>query len=398
MGPGTRCSRRTLACPTCYVGWLDALRLRLPNLPMKLGMALASSLGPDAGELAPADGFAAALGQALEPTLSGDLSLVLDDVHELPAGGPSARLVEGLARHAPARFHRVVVEGRAAVPDPATAWPRPGAGGRQRLALGMEETGYPLAAALGPGWARAERARAPDDRRLAGRDLSGGRVTASPAPRERAASLAALRRPGGLLLGYLAEEVLAREDPVLRELVRRVAPLRRFTAELCRAIGVDADAVMLAWLARRGLFVRPCSTVEGWFVRNDLVLGEVVLASMPLSRRPSCGCCIHRRAAAWLATGGHLEEALASVVACECPPATAAFLVEHGPAMPASGATDGVVAAAVGLPAELRSAVVEQVEGEARQVKGDRHGALECFRRAAGESGCWPRGWRGAPA
>ena len=201
-------------------------------------------------------------------------------------------------------------------------------------------------------------------------------------PQERAASLAALRRPGGLLFGYLAEEVLAREDPVLRELVRRVAPLRRFTAELCRAIGVDADAVMLARLARRGLFVQPRSTVDGWFVLNDLVR-EVVLASMPLE--PAELRVLHRRAAAWLATGGHLEEALASVVACDDPPATAAFLVEHGPAMLASGATDGVVAAAAGLPAELRSAAVEQVEGEARQVKGDWQGALECFRRAAGK-------------
>jgi DNA-binding SARP family transcriptional activator len=175
--------------------------------------------------------------------------------------------------------------------------------------------------------------------------------------------------------------VLAREDPVLRELVRWVAPLRRFTAELCRALGVDADAVMLARLARRGLFVQPRSTVEGWFVLNDLVR-EVVLASMPLE--PGELRVLHRRAAAWLATGGHLEEALASVVACDDPPATAAFLVEHGPAMLASGATDGVVAAAAGLPAELRSAAVEQVEGEARQVKGDWQGALECFRRAAG--------------
>src|SRR4029450_4306502 len=91
-----------------------------------------------------------------------------------------------------------------------------------------------------------------------------------------------------------------------------------------------------------------------------------------------------RRAPAWLPTGAHLEEALASVVACDDPPATAAFLIEHGPAMLASGGTDGAVAAAAGLPAELRSAAVEQVEGEARQVKGDWQGALECFRRAAG--------------
>src|SRR6266508_3518308 len=303
--------------PNFLRGLVDALRLRLPNLPDELGTALAGSLGPDADQLAPADGFAAALGEALELQLRGDLVLVLDDVHELPAGGPSARLVEGLARHAPARFH-LVLSSRAEPPFPIQRLR-----GRGQvleldgalLALGMEETGELLAAALGP-----------DGRELSEpvHRMTGGWPAAiclaveslrHQRPRERAASLAALRRPGGLLFGYLAEEVLARDDPALRELVRRVAPLRRFTAELCRALGVDADAAMLA---------------------------------------------------------------------CKDPPATAAFLVEYGPAMLASGATDGVVAAAAGLPAELRSAAVEQVEGEARQVKGDWQGALDCFRRAAG--------------
>ena len=369
--------------PNFLRGLVDALRLRLPNLPDELGTALASSLGPDAEELAPADGFAAALGQALELQLSSDLVLVLDDVHELPTGGPSARLVEGLARHAPARFH-LVLSSRAEPPFPIQRLRGRGQVlevDSSLLALGMEETGELLAAALGPdGRELSEPVHRMTDGWPAAICLAVESLRHQ-RPRERAASLAALHRPGGPLFGYLAEEVLAREDPVLRELVRWVAPLRRFTAELCHAIGVDADAVMLARLARRGLFVQPRSTVEGWFVLNDLVR-EVALASMPLA--PGELRVLHRRAAAWLATGGHLEEALASVVACDDPPATAAFLVEHGPAMLASGATDGVVAAAAGLPAELRSAAVEQVEGEARQVKGDWQGALECFHRAAG--------------
>jgi ATP/maltotriose-dependent transcriptional regulator MalT/DNA-binding SARP family transcriptional activator len=370
--------------PTLLRGLVDALRLRLPDLPDELGTVLASSLGPDTDELARADGFAAALGEALELQLGGDLALILDDVHELPAGGPSARLVEGLARHAPALFH-LVLSSRVEPPFPIQRLR-----GRGQvleldgalLALGQEETGALLAAVLGPdgrelseplhrmtgGWPAATC--------LAGESLRRQR------PRERAASLAALRRPGGLLFAYLAEEVLAGEDPVLRALVRRVAPLRRFTAELCRALDVEADPAMLARLARRGLFLQPRPTVDGWFVLNDLVR-EVALASMPLE--PDELRELHRRAAAWLAAGGHLEEALASVVACEDLAATAAFLVEHGPAMLASGATDGIVAAAAGLPAELRGSAIEQVEGEARQVKGDWQGALQCFRRAAGE-------------
>jgi ATP/maltotriose-dependent transcriptional regulator MalT/DNA-binding SARP family transcriptional activator len=368
--------------PTFLRGLTDALRLRLPDLPDELDTVLASSLGPDTDDLARADALAAALGEALELQLASDLVLVLDDVHELPAGGPPARLVEGLARHAPAPFH-LVLSSRAEPPFPIQRLR-----GRGQvleldgalLALGPEETAELLAAVLGP-----------DGRELSEplHRMAGGWPAATclaaeslrrQRPRERASSLAALRRPGGLLFAYLAEEVLAGEDPVVRELVRRVAPLRRFTAELCRALEVEADPGMLARLARRGLFLQ--RTADGWFVLNDLVR-EVVLASMPLEAGELRA--LHRRAAAWLAAGGHLEEALASVVACEDPPATAAFLVEHGPAMLASGATDGVVAAAAGLPAELRGPALEQVEGEARQVKGDWEGALECFRRAAGQ-------------
>ena len=369
--------------PTFLRGLMDALRLRLPNLPDELDTVLASSLGPDNDDLARADVLAAALGEALELQLASDLVLVLDDVHELPTGGPPARLVEGLARHAPAPFH-LVLSSRVEPPFPIQRLR-----GRGQvleldgalLALGQEETAELLAAVLGP-----------DGRELSEplHRMTGGWPAATclaaeslrrQRPRERAASLAALRRPGGLLSAYLAEEVLAGEDPVLRDLVRRVAPLRRFTVELCRALDVEADPGMLARLARRGLFLQP-RTVDGWFVLNDLVR-EVVLASMPMEAGELRA--LHRRAAAWLAAGGHLEEALASVVACEDPPATAAFLVEHGPAMLASGATDGVVAAAAGLPAELRSNALEQVEGEARQVKGDWQGALDCFRRAAGQ-------------
>jgi DNA-binding SARP family transcriptional activator len=369
--------------PTFLRGLVDALRLRLPNLPDELGTALAAPLGPDADELARADGFAAALGEALELRLRGDLVLVLDDVHELPAGGPPARLVEGLARHAPASFH-LVLSSRTEPPFPIQRLRGRGQvleldGGL--LALNLAETGELLAATLGPD---GRGLREPLHRTTGGWPAAACLAVESlrrQRPREWASSLASLHRPGGLLFAYLAEEVLAREDRVLRELVRRVAPLRRFTAELCRDLGVHADLEMLARLARRGLFLQPRAALDGWFVLNDLVR-EVALASMPLA--PDELRALHRRAAAWLTVNGHLEEALASVVACEDPPATAAFLVEHGQAMLAAGATDGVVAAASRLPATLRSPAVEQVEGEARQVRGDWQGALECFRRAAG--------------
>ena len=134
MGPEQRLQPEDAGLPNLLRGLVDALRLRLPNLPDWAARRWRARSEPDAEELAPADGFAAALGQALELQLRGDLVLVIDDVHELPTAGPSARLVEGLARHAPARFH-LVLSSRAEPPFPINDhWPRPGARGRRRAA------------------------------------------------------------------------------------------------------------------------------------------------------------------------------------------------------------------------------------------------------------------------
>src|ERR671930_486522 len=91
------------------------------------------------------------LGQLLEQELSSDLMLVLDDVHELPWGSPSARLVEGLCRHAPANFHLVL----ASRTEPPFMIERLRASGQVLevdpglLALTAEETSQLLAAAFG---------------------------------------------------------------------------------------------------------------------------------------------------------------------------------------------------------------------------------------------------------
>ncbi len=394
--------------PTLLRGLVDALWLRLPGLPVDVSAVLAGSLGPESNDLVRADGFAAVLGELLERELSSDLVLVLDDVHELAWGSPSARLVEGLCRHAPANFHLVL----ASRTEPPFMIERLRGGGQVLeldaglLALTAEETSGLLAAALG---------EEPKD------DMEGDSATADLAatlyritggwpaavclaaealrhqdPDERPASLAALRRPGGWLYAYLAEEAFAREDPAVRELVRRVAPLPHFTAALCRAVGLEVDEADLARLARRGVFLRPRTSADGWFVLNELVR-EFAGESMPNGEDELRA--LHRRAAAWLRAHDHLEEALTSVLALADlgePDAVADFIRDNGLAMLVGGAVARIADAAGRVPPSLRTSAIDEVEGQARQVQGDWQGALVCFRRAAGGDGPLPAGlaWR----
>jgi ATP/maltotriose-dependent transcriptional regulator MalT/DNA-binding SARP family transcriptional activator len=373
------------ALATFLPGLLDALRLQLPGLPAGVSTVLGRSLGPDVDDLVRADDVAAVLGELLDRELRADLVLVIDDVHELPPGGPSARLLEGLCRHAPPGLHIVLVS-RVDPPFPVSRL----RGRGQLLELDgallrftEADTARLLAGALGP-----------DAARLAGPvwEMTGGWPAATclaaealrlrrPAggPADHAAGLAALNRPGGPLFAYLAEEAFSQEDPGLRELVRRVAPLPRFSAGLCAVLGLDWDAAALAGLARRGLFVEPAAGIEGWFSLGSLVR-EFALRSMPLAAGEHRD--LHRRAAGWFVRTAQLDDALACVRVLGAEP-TAAFLTEHGPTLLAGGAADRVVAAAAALPARLRSSAVEALEGQARQVGGDWQGALACFRRAA---------------
>jgi ATP/maltotriose-dependent transcriptional regulator MalT/DNA-binding SARP family transcriptional activator len=395
--------------PTFLRGLVDALWPRVPGLPLDVSTVLDGSLGPQSDDLVRADGFAAVLGELLERELTSDLFLVLDDVHELAWGSPSARLVEGLCRHAPASFH-LVLASRA---EPPFMIERLRGGGQVLeldaglLALTAEETSELLATALGdgpggggPGGGGGTAALAATLYRVTGgwpaAVCLAAEVLRHQDPAERPASLAALRRPGGRLFAYLAEEAFAREDPAVRELVRRVAPLSHFTATLCRVLGLEVDEAALAGLARRGVFLQPRASPDGWFMLNQLVR-EFAMESMPLSEDELRA--LHQRAAAWLSANGNLEEALTSLLALADlgePAALAAFIQDHGRAMLVGGAVARIADAAARVPPALRSSAVEQVEGQARQVQGDWQGALECFRRAAGDDETLPASlaWR----
>jgi DNA-binding SARP family transcriptional activator/nucleoid-associated protein YgaU len=377
-------------------GIADALRLRVPGLPVDAANAVMAASGPGAGteDTDRGRGFAALVCVVLRTALRRDLVLVLDDVHAIAGSPGPVQVVDALCRQAPERLH-VVVASRTELPFPVDRLRGQGQvlelSGAE-LAFGAEETSALVADLTGAedaavaaelhgltgGWPAAVR--------LAVEALRG--VPADEVP----AALARIKRPGGPLLAYLAAEVFADEPPEVAALVERVAPIERFTAELCAALGVENAAETLRVLVRRGLVVELQGRAPGWYA-----LGAPV-REFALSRRsPADPASRDARIAAahWFESRHEPEEALRSLSVGE-PAETAELLEAHGDALLSRGAVDAVLDAAERLPPGLRSRVVEQLVGEARQIRGDWDEALRCFERAAEHAERLPPGlaWR----
>jgi ATP/maltotriose-dependent transcriptional regulator MalT/DNA-binding SARP family transcriptional activator len=379
-------------------GVTDALRLRVPALPADDAGAVTASAGPGAEEDEPARarGFAAAVCETLQSELTRDLVLVVDDVHEVTSPG-AIRVIESLCRQAPPQLH-LVLASRSELPFPIERLRGQGHVlelSSADLTFDVDEIQMLLTTATGPGDAATalELHRAtggwPAAVRLAVEALRGV------PPAGRRAALERIRRPGGPLIAYLASEVFAQEPPEVEALVRTVAPLERFTAGLCEALGVVDATEILQSLARRGLFVELQGDGEtaGWYA-----LGSPV-REFALSRRDPGGGEARRvrsEAARWLEAHDETEDALRCFAAAGEVTELARILTSEGPALLARGSVDAVLEAVALVPRPLRTPPIEQLAGEAFQVRGDWDEALRCFERAAGDADPLPPGlaWR----
>ncbi|MEJ1105662.1 MULTISPECIES: tetratricopeptide repeat protein [unclassified Kribbella] len=359
-------------------GLVAALRRQVPALEA-IPAELQSPRGPDADaeQQTRALAYAALLAEALEENLSGDLILVLDDLHEIDPDAPAARLIEGLVRIAPSNLHMVVasrthmpfgidrLRGRGQVLEiDATALaftvPETLAVLRKVLGEGTDDLAESLQTAV-QGWPAAVR-------------LAVEALRTAPAD-ERGSRLRRALRSDGPLYDYLAEEVFAAEPPAVRRLVAGVAVLPRFGSELCKAIGLTDSAETLQQLRTRGLLVS-AGDADGYelnplvrnFAKDRLAVDPEELAELSLE------------AGKWFESTGEYRDALTCYQAVD-PAAAARMLAERGHAMVSGGLAEIVVAAVAALPAELRDASMDQLEGEARQVLGDWQGAVECFDR-----------------
>jgi DNA-binding SARP family transcriptional activator len=423
----------------------DALRLCVPGLPADLVAAASGPRGPDTGtdEAGRAQAYAGRICEALAAHRGRDVVLVLDDVEALDGAAESAAFVAGLCRQAPAGLH-VVLCSRREPPFPvarmrgqgqlldlsaaelaftpaeteqvvrATIGDIHGGGDVAGTDDGVERPAVPGLGVEPPRRSRhgveppgdpGQAAEPPDLSGLAAElhQVTAGwpaavRLTCEALAREAdpgryRATLARLRRPGGELYDYLADEVVATEDDLARGLLVRLAALDRFTPDLAAALAPGGDAA-LAGLVRRGVVVDAPGRGDAWLSVNALV--REVVGAMPgaeAARRDTLGA-----AAGWFEEQGRPAEALRCTLstppgrggeagAGAGPGGEALRLVTRwGPDLLRAGEADAVLAAVAHLDPAERSEAVDRLEGDARQLVGDWDGALACYGRAAGEA------------
>ena len=365
---------------TTFARGLDrALRARLPGLSGSFASAVGGSMGLALDESEQAGPLAALLLQGLEGELEGGLAVVIDDLHELPRTGASARLVAALARQAPPSLHLVLC-GRGEPPFRLERL----RGRGEVLSLGAPDLGFTLAEVedLLAGVALAQPGLAQRVHGLTGGWPAAVRLTVealSAVPEDTIdEALARLPRRGNPLFSYLAEEVFTRASPAVRDLLRSVAPLEGFSPALCESLGIEHAGTTLERLADRGLFVHASSEREDWYALHALVR-EFARERWPLPADELRDLLL--RTAGWLERAGRLGEALRTLTRSGDGAAVAQFFLAHGEALVAAGAGQDILLAGEGLP-ELHDPRIEEILGEAHALRGEWDDALECYRRA----------------
>lgn len=122
-----------------------------------------------------------------------------------------------------------------------------------------------------------------------------------------------------LLSAYLLEEVLEQLPPALMVFVLRTAVLDRFCGPLAETL-FDTGSLsgsgqaMLDELVTRNLFLAPLDDTGTWYRYHDL-FRDFLHAQLQRREDPALVKEIHRRASAWLAGAGLIDEALRHMLA-----------------------------------------------------------------------------------
>src|SRR5260221_1114559 len=112
-----------------------------------------------------------------------------------------------------------------------------------------------------------------------------------------------------LILDYLHEEILDRQEASIRRFLLRVCILPRMNASLCQAVtGKAAGQQVLEALERSNLFVVPLDEQRQWYRLHDL-FREALLARLQ-AIQPELVPALYERAARWYEQHGLLPEAI----------------------------------------------------------------------------------------
>ena len=129
------------------------------------------------------------------------------------------------------------------------------------------------------------------------------------------------------VIDYLADEVLARQPPQVRDFLLRTAILDRLHGPLCDAVTGGTDGTRtLADLERGNLFVVPLDTERSWY-RYHHLFADVLHARL-LAEHPEQVPDLHERASGWFAARGLVADAVRHALAAENFD-RAAFLIEE---------------------------------------------------------------------
>ena len=338
--------------------------------------------------------------------------LVLDDAEVLDGATESTAFLAGLCRQAAPPLH-VVVASRGDVPFPVARLRGQGLLAELAaadLAFTGDETAAVLRQALEPSGALDQTEPLGPTRRMdadvvalaaelqaltagwpAAVRLASEALAQASAPHRRA-TLDRLRRPGGVVHDYLADEVVAGEPDAARELLARLAVLDRFTPDLAAALAPDTST-SLAGLVRRGMVVDAPGRGTSW-LRVNALLREVVAGSGAAERVRTSTLEV---AARWFGEHDQPAAAVRSSLAAGATPDVARLVTGWGPDLLAAGEADVVLDAVARVPRPDRTRELDRLDGDARQLLGDGDGAVAAYQRAAGDGDdpLDPR-WRGA--
>lgn len=373
---------------------VDALRLPVPELSADIMVAASRLHGDGTDASGGAAAAAAALAEALSTALRRRTHLVIDDLDEIADSAEAVALVDALIRHAPSLLHVVVV----ARDQPPFRTARLVAHGEaseldaSELAFTTDETAELCRRALGTA-----------DNRLVDAigEIAGGWPVAtrlaieallSVPDADRRSMLGALRDPQGVLLRYMADEVVGREPADVLALLDAAQVLDSIGPALAAAVGVPDAENVVQRVVRRGVYLEPDPAWPGR-LRLRPLFRTYLEHHRPLSAKTRQR--MLARAREWHEAAGEPAAALSYATRLGDSAAAARLLAAHGAELVSSGAARTVLDAVAGLPAAAVDTALEVLAGDAGLMLGEWESALGRYRKAGGSGRMSANlGWR----